>query len=239
MGSALLKGLVSGDVEFLLHNPTRQKAEALSQSLPRAKVWAGEDFDVIVLGFKPQKLSEAQAEITRILKSDTLVLSLLAGVKLSKLQELFGARVIRLMPNLAIAEQRGVCLWSSPLSGSENTHWQQRLNQLGFAPAVSEMELDLYTLHAGCAPAYMYFLIQEMKDLASRAGGDPQLAAKILTLSLQGALQKLTGDEDFKSLITQVASKGGVTEATLKHWQESGTLGQGLEAGLSRIKQLS
>ncbi|MCE3013438.1 MAG: NAD(P)-binding domain-containing protein [Proteobacteria bacterium] len=239
MSSALALGLNSQGFEFLLYNPTRAKAEGLKRRLKNAELWQGQSFDVVVLGFKPQKLSEVMEELTRILKPETLVLSLLAGVKLEKLQRHFGSRVIRLMPNLAIAEGRGVCLWSSPLDKKDNAFWQVSLNALGFAPSVSEPELDLYTLHAGCSPAYMYFLIHEMKELAQRAGGDPALAAKILTLSLQGALGQLTGEEDFKALITQVASKGGVTEATLSHWQESGALSQGLEAGLKRIQQLS
>ena len=239
MSSALALGLNSQDLVFLLHNPTRTKAESLGMRLKNAELWQGQQFDVVVLGFKPQKLSEAMDELTPIISPQTLVISLLAGVKLEKLQRFFGPRVIRLMPNLAIAEGRGVCLWSSPLDKKENAFWQQTLNTLGFAPLVSEPELDLYTLHAGCSPAYMYFLIQEMKELAQRAGGDPELAAKILTLSLQGALGQLTGEEDFKGLITQVASKGGVTEATLSHWQQSGALSQGLEAGLKRIQQLS
>lgn len=239
MSSALAQGLDSQGFEFLLYNPTRAKAEGLARRLKNAELWQGQSFDVVVLGFKPQKLSEAMEELTSLIKPETLVLSLLAGVKLEKLQRHFGPRVIRLMPNLAIAQGSGVCLWSSPLDKKDNSFWQKSLNALGFAPSVSEPELDLYTLHAGCSPAYMYFLIHEMKELAQRAGGDPALAAKILTLSLQGVLGQLTGEEDFKALISQVASKGGVTEATLSHWQESGAISQGLEAGLKRIQQLS
>ena len=104
MSSALALGLNSQGFEFLLHNPTRAKAQGLSARLKNAELWKGQKFDVVVLGFKPQKLSEAMEELTRILKPETLVISLLAGVKLEKLQSLLGPRVIRLMPNLAIAE---------------------------------------------------------------------------------------------------------------------------------------
>ncbi len=239
MSSALALGLGSQGHEFFLYNPTLSKAQSLKGQLKKAQLWQGQDFEAVVLGFKPQKLTEAMSDLSAIVTPQTLIISLLAGVKLEKLQTLFHSRVLRLMPNLAIAENKGVCLWSSLLEAQENRFWQTTLNSLGFAPQVEERELDLYTLHAGCSPAYLYFLIQEMKDLAQQSGGDPALAAKILTLSLQGALDKLKGDEDFQGLITQVASKGGVTEATLKHWNESGAIASGLKAGLERIQQLS
>ncbi len=239
MSSALALGLEGQEVEFSLFNPTITKAQALSSKLSKAAIWNGEKFDAIVLGFKPQKLSEAVVALKPLLKPDTLIISLLAGVKIQKLQSLLGTMVLRLMPNLAIAEGKGVCLWSSSLSANENVLWQKNFNALGFAPLISEIELDLYTLHAGCSPAYMYFLIQEMKDFAAQSGGDSKLAAKILIRSLQGALNQLSGEEDFNSLITQVASKGGVTEATLKSWKESGAIDSGLKAGLDRIQQLS
>lgn len=238
MSSALALGLINSGLEFICYNPTNSKALDLAQKL-KGVVWSGQDFEAVVLGFKPQKLSEAESELKKIIKPSTLVISLLAGVKISHLKTAFDAQVVRLMPNLLIAQGSGVCLWSSTLSEGSNTFWQQKLNLLGFAPFMSEKEIDLYTLHAGCSPAFLFFLIQEMKNIAQENRGDSSLAAQILVHSLKGTIASLSGSEDFEAMMSKVASKGGVTEATLKSWKESSAIAVGLRKGLQRISELS
>ena len=238
MSSSWALGLQESGLEFICYNPTPSKAQELAQKL-KGVVWSGQDFDAVVLGFKPQKLAEAEDELKKIIKPDTLVISLLAGVKMSRLKTAFNAPVIRLMPNLLIAKGSGVCLWSSTLSSDANAQWQQNFNRLGFAPYMSEKEIDLYTLHAGCSPAFLFFLIQEMKNIAQENGGDSTLAAQILVQSLKGTIQDLEGVEDFEAMMNKVASKGGVTEATLKSWKDSSAFAVGLRKGLQRISELS
>lgn len=238
MSSSWALGLKDSGLVFICYNPTPSKAVELAQKL-KGTVWSGQDFDAVVLGFKPQKLSEAENELKKIIKPDTLVISLLAGVKMTRLKSNFSSSVVRLMPNLLISTGSGVCLWSSTLGKEQNEFWQQKLNLLGFAPFMSEKEIDLYTLHAGCSPAFLFFLIQEMKTIAQENGGDSTLAAQILVQSLKGTIDGLKGDEDFEAMMNKVASKGGVTEATLKSWKDSSSFALGLRKGLQKISELS
>lgn len=243
MARAMAVGLKSSDpqIEFLCWNPTLSKAQELARELD-GQVWqAGDKFDAAMLGFKPQKLTEGLTLLRPHLAENTILISLLAGTQIKKfLLTTPCQRVVRLMPNLAVASGHGVVLWGHHgLESEEVSKWQLRLNGLGLAPLMSEEHIDLYTLHSGCAPAYLYQWIYDAGEFAADNGGDAQLARKILIEALKGSLAKLDANEDMNQKIAQVASKGGVTEAVLKTWKKvcGDYIAQGLTAGLAKMKE--
>ena len=245
MSEAMASGLKqsSSTFEYLTYNPSIEKAISLAKKLSGKIYQPGDQFDVVMLGFKPQKLKEASETLRPLLEKcaqPPLILSLLAAVQLSQLQKhLQQERILRLMPNLLVSKGEGVVLWSGELALEEKDFWQQTLSNLGLAPHVSEKDLDLYTLVAGCSPAYLYYWAQKMVEFMVEQGGDSQLAQAILKQAWMGAAQNLS--HDLSLLIKQVASKGGVTEASLEFWQQShpNYIGLGLQEGLAKIKQLS
>ncbi len=243
MARAMALGLKSSDsqIEFLCWNPTMSKAQELSRELA-GRVWkSGDEFEAVILGFKPQKLSEGLTLLKSHLKAETLLISLLAATQMKKFLTVTPChQIIRLMPNLGVATGDGVVLWGQQgLTPKDVSAWQQRLNGLGLAPLMSEEHIDLYTLYSGCAPAYLFQWIHDAGEFAAINGGDAELARKILIEAFKGTLARLDGDEDMKDNIAQVASKGGVTEAVLSGWKTTSPeyIKIGFAAGLEKMKE--
>jgi pyrroline-5-carboxylate reductase len=190
----------------------------------------------VILGFKPQKLAEAAPALAQ-LAAGTTVISLLAAVDVARLQTFFPtASVIRVMPNLAVAQGQGVVLWHG-----NSEAWSKYFQSLGLAPQVSEQSMDVYTLHAGCSPAFLFAWIDEAAKFAVKNGAEADLARKILIRAWQGALAGLENDSaNLTEKITAVASRGGVTRAALDGFAQCAPdyIEQGFAAGLKRIQEL-
>ena len=71
---------------------------------------AGRPPQLVVLGFKPQKLDEVAPELRKFLSAKTVLVSMLAGLEAASLRERFPgvAAVVRAIPNLPVAIRRGV-----------------------------------------------------------------------------------------------------------------------------------
>src|SRR5687768_17130501 len=69
-----------------------------------------------VLGFKPQMLRRIAPELASRLSSETVLVSMLAGVEAATLRSLFPAvqSGVRIMPNLPVGNRRGVTALFSP-----------------------------------------------------------------------------------------------------------------------------
>ncbi len=241
MASAFVQGLARShkELEFICWNPSPAKARSLALSVSGSVLSDGAVLpavDAVVLGFKPQKLAEAAPALSQ-LAVGTTVISLLAAVDVSRLQTFFPtASLIRVMPNLAVARGQGVVLWH----GTSHI-WAKYFQSLGLAPQVSEQLMDVYTLHAGCSPAFLFAWIDEAATFAVKNGGEAELARKILIKAWQGALVGLENDsESMAEKITAVASKGGVTRAALDGFAQCAPdyIEQGFAAGLKRIQEL-
>ena len=247
MASAFAKGLARGAAPLQFHcwNPSAPKAQALARELGGVVVSDHTQLppvDVVVLGFKPQKLAEGARQLQG-LAQDTLVISLLAAVPLEGLGRHFGERpLLRVMPNLAVANGDGVVLWQGQgLSPAELVRWQQVLSNMGLAPQLTEELIDLYTLHAGCSPAFLYQWIEDASRFAGEQGGDPALARQILIRAWQGALRGLESEGlSMEEKVSAVASKGGVTRAALDGFLAAAPdyIQRGFAAGLKRLKEL-
>lgn len=241
MASAFVQGLARShkDMVFICWNPSTEKAKSLAAAVKGSVLHDPQTLpvvDAVILGFKPQKLADAAPALAK-LPQGTTVISLLAAVNLARLKSFFPeAKLVRVMPNLAVASGQGVVLWngSSPI-------WGQYFQTLGLAPEVTEELMDVYTLHAGCSPAFLFSWIDDAAQFAVNNGGDAKLARQILIKAWQGALAGLENDPaTMEEKITAVASKGGVTRAALDGFAARAPdyIAQGFGAGLKRINEL-
>ena len=112
MGGALASAAArSGEVEVLLANRTKAKAEALAERIG-AVVSSNEiiarEADHIFLGVKPQMMAgmlEGIAHALKARRSEPLLISMAAGLTIQRIRELAGGDypVIRIMPNMPAA----------------------------------------------------------------------------------------------------------------------------------------
>lgn len=197
---------------------------------------------LVLLGFKPQQLADVGPGVAGALASDATVISLLAGVVLADLGAMFVDQdCVRVMPNMPLREGEGVVL----LAGTHVAEVDALMAGLGYNQWLEdEAAFDLYSALSGCGPAYLYRVIDAMAGAATRLGLPQDEALAITKAMVRGAAgsalrSPLTPGE----LVTQVASKGGMTQAGLDVLDSDGKLAaiftETLRAARDRGKELA
>jgi len=173
-----------------------------------------------VLGFKPQMLRAIASDLAPRLSSATVLVSMLAGVEAETLRGLFPQvqSVVRIMPNLPVAERRGVTgLFSQDAEPDLRRRMQALFGLLGLAVWTErEAELGAIGSVAGAGPAYVARFIAALARAGVARGLEPDLAARIALETVLGtALMAEARGETMANVARRVASPNGTTEAGL------------------------
>ena len=185
MGGALASAAArSGEVEVLLANRTKAKAETLAERIG-AVVSSNEiiarEADHIFLGVKPQMIVDVLKGIAPALKerkSAPVLISMVTGLDIARIQELAGGDypVIRIMPNMPAAVGEGVIFYAC--SGNCGKAQQEAfLRYMAPAGKLFPLAEELHAAGsavAGCGPAFAAIFLESMADGGVACGvGDP------------------------------------------------------------------
>jgi pyrroline-5-carboxylate reductase len=229
MGRALLDGWLAAGVltpaEVTVLDPLATPPEGI------AVVREPPDgpFDLVVVAIKPQQFDELAPTLAR-LTGGALVLSILAGSTCGQLgAALPGARVARIMANLAAAFGRSpVALFAG--SGVLTASDRALLDKLGHALGGLEWLEDEDRFHAfialcGSGPGFVYRLLEAFAKGGVGLGFAPEASAAITLAMFQGAVELAArSGEDFAKLAARVASPGGTTRAGLDQLDRDGAV---------------
>ena len=173
---------------------------------------------LVLLAVKPQIWRTAAEVIAPHLATDAAIVSVIAGVAASDLEEAFVDRPIaRVMPSLAASIGQGSAAVWSPDSA---LRWDVSVlfSALGVVTSLDEeVQMHAATAAGGSAPAYFYAFIEALESAAVDAGLAEKDAASLVRATIAGAavLMRESGDEP-AALRRRVTSPGGTTEAALK-----------------------
>ena len=181
---------------------------------------AGRPPELVVLGFKPQKLDEIAPQLRTFLTSKTVLVSILAGVQEKSLRERFPgvASIVRAMPNLPVAVRRGViALYSADADEGTRQQLSNIFAPLGYAPWVSdEAKFGAVGSVAGAGPAYVARFIAALAKAGEKEGLSRELAQTLALETVLGtAWMAASSGEAMESVARRVASPKGTTEAGL------------------------
>lgn len=205
------------------------------------------EVDLIILSVKPQDFPAAAAEIKKYMQPNQLVLSIMAGIPIVKIQESIShPLIIRAMPNTPALLGMGMTAFAAaPEVGlSDIRKVENLINSTGRAVFLEQEDLlDAVTAASGSGPAYFFYLVKQMIDAGVAMGFDPAMSALLVKQTMLGSYHLMqTSDKSLDELIQAVASKGGTTEAALKTFMEQG-VGEGLQKGIfaaqKRAKELA
>jgi pyrroline-5-carboxylate reductase len=176
--------------------------------------------DAVIVAFKPQHLADADPRFAE-LTAGKLVISILAGKKLSSLSKAFPRcrNLVRTMPNTPGQIGAGITAWCSrePLTGADLALVETILGALGKVVAVAESQMDAITAVSGSGPAYVFEFAGALRDAAVAAGLTPEVAHKLAVETVFGAAQLLAQKNvEPEVLRNQVTSPNGTTYAGLQ-----------------------
>lgn len=199
--------------------------------------------DVIVLAVKPQLFAEAAATFAGAACAGKLFISIMAGVTSSKIDEGLqaDARVVRVMPNTPALVGCGAAGYAPSSTATEAdlklTH--DILSAVGVAVEVKENELDAVTAVSGSAPAYVFYLLENMIKTAVEMGLSPETARTLALATVAGSAKLMEeSGEEADELRAKVTSKGGTTFAATTTFDKYG-VDDGIVAGMVACRDRS
>ena len=173
-----------------------------------------------VVALKPQAFREAGPSLKPYLDAATLVVSIMAGITISSLNEVLGGHVVRAMPNTPAAIGRGitVAVAAKGVSAAQRDTADGLLRATGPVEWVTDESLmDAVTAVSGSGPAYVFLLAEELARAGVAAGLPEALAMKLARETVSGSGELLhRSDLAAATLRQNVTSPGGTTAAALE-----------------------
>ncbi|MEK6262875.1 MAG: pyrroline-5-carboxylate reductase [Planctomycetota bacterium] len=202
--------------------------------------------DVVFLAVKPQHMSGVLSDLRPAVTPQHLIVSIAAGVSLTKLTEGLSAtaRLIRVMPNTPCLVGSGASAFARGAAASTQDGELVRslLSTVGLALEVPEKLLDAVTGLSGSGPAYVYQIIEALSDGGVRVGLPRDVATQLAAQTVLGAAQMvLTTGQHPASLKDAVTSPGGTTIAGLHALEQGGLRGilmDAVQAATERSQEL-
>lgn len=181
--------------------------------------------DTLLIGVKPQSLSEIAPAAARLVDGRTTILSILAGVERQALAALFpdARRIVRVMPNLPVRFGKGVVAVQAEHGPFADI--DALMAPLGLVEWIGEEDFALVTALSGSGPAFIYRFIDALAEGATQLGLEPGLARRMAVATAEGAaIAAAQSEEPPAVLADRVASKGGSTRMGLDVLDAEGAL---------------
>lgn len=228
MAGALIRGLIgTGTVpasRIIAADPDQARLGSLRDELgirvTGDNAEAVQDASVVVLATKPQVFEQVLPGLAAAVAPDALVISIAAGISSARIERAFaaGARVVRSMPNTPALVGAGA---TAIAAGSHATDADLDLAEtlfrsVGIAVRVPEEQIDAVTGLSGSGPAYVFALIEALRDAGAQEGLPEDTALRLASQTVFGAARLLLDEREAPEVLRdRVTSPGGTTRAGL------------------------
>jgi pyrroline-5-carboxylate reductase len=241
MGGALVRGLSrTGNHTVIACDVDPNALETVSEhcSKTTTSINVATEPDVVFVAVKPDLVGDLVTELD--LSPNQTLISIAAGVSTTTLRTKTDATVIRLMPNLA-AESGSM---AAAVAGAEiSDDIRSLLDDVGIFVKIDEEQMDIATAVNGSGPAFVFYLLDAMKQAGMNSGLSPQDAKILAAQTFKGAAETvLRSDETVTDLIDAVCSPKGTTiEGMEVLWNSSveETITKTVAAAEERSKELA
>lgn len=202
---------------------------------------------ILILGVRPNQADFVLRDLAALkIDESKMVVSLLAGIQLAYYQKYLGTQnqLLRVMPNIASAVAEGMSVFSyGPQPSLEFKSITNLLfSCMGEVIEVPEEMMDISCGIAGSGPGFVFRLIEAMARVGEKQGLNYSKALKMAAQTFLGAAKLIVKGAQPETLLQQIATPNGTTEAGLKminalrideHFQTV------VEASAKRSKELS
>ncbi|MBM0107607.1 pyrroline-5-carboxylate reductase [Steroidobacter sp. S1-65] len=255
MGRSLIGGLIAKGTDparIVVADPYAPTLQSLQADYQVQTVSNNADAvrnaDVVLLAVKPQTLRDVVTSLQeQILGTRPLLISIAAGILAADIQRWAGGvQVVRCMPNRPALQGCGVtALYANEqVTEANRSISEQILGAVGATLWVErEADMDTVTAISGSGPAYFFLLIEMLEAAGESMGLSAAVARKLAIETAYGSgFMARESSDSPATLRQQVTSKGGTTEAALKHLEASNVraiFSQAVAAAAQRSAQLA
>ena len=229
MGGALAQAALSAvpadRIAVICHTPEHTRAAAARLGCPagdsNAALAATSRF--LFLGVKPGMIGELAAEISSSVSPGTVLVSMLAGVSLSRLEE----------PNTPCAIGQGVilCAPNAHVAAEDTAEFRTLMAGAGLIDELPEKLIDAAGTLTGCGPAFAYLFAEALADGGVACGLPRAKAQTYAAAMLRGsAAMVLETGKHPGELKDAVCSPGGTTIEGVAALERNGFRSAAIEA---------
>lgn len=172
--------------------------------------------DMLILAVKPDLHKMVIEEISDVIKSDTVVITIAAGISLDFLESAFGKTIkaVRVMPNTPslVGEGMSAICANESVNDNELQNVISLFESFGKAEVLPEKLMDAVPAVSGSSPAYVYMFIEALADGAVQQGIARSQAYTMAAQAVLGAAKMVleTGKHPGE-LKDNVCTPGGAT----------------------------
>ncbi|MGY6528504.1 MAG: pyrroline-5-carboxylate reductase [Cyanobacterium sp.] len=204
--------------------------------------------EVLLLAIKPQIFSLVGKELdgANSAKAPRLVLSILAGTSLEKLESVFThSGVIRVMPNTPALVGKGMSAIApnDKVSKDDLTIALSIFNAIGEVIEVPEYQMDAVTGLSGSGPAFVAVMIEALSDGGVAVGLPRAIASQLALQTVLGTAELIKTKQLHPAILKdQVTSPGGTTIAGVSQLEKNGfrhALIEAVKAAKERSQELN
>ena len=234
MGEALASGLLRAGVvspgEIVAAARRADRAQQLRETygfdvLPASQ--AAARAQTLVIAVKPQDMEALLAEISPVVTSSQLVISVAAGITTAFIGRRLGpdVPVVRVMSNTPVLVDEAMSVISPGPHATEEhlRRAEELLRPVGKVLRIPESQQDAATALSGSGPAYVYFLVEAMVDAGILLGMPRQTALEMVKQAVYGAATMLRDSGEHPVLLREaVTSPGGTTINAIRELERHG-----------------
>ena len=203
------------------------------------------DCEVKLLSVKPQQLREI-SELNNDKKNENLLISILAGVSLSKLSKKFpNHRCVRAVTNIPITVGKGLTgiAWGSEISETEKEFVKKVFENSSNIYEFPEEYLDIFLALTSSGPAIIALIIEALSDGGLNGGLQKKLSEELVMEMIIGTISLIKENNLTTSeLKNMVTSPGGTTISALRVLEKKSirsALIESIVAASNRSKEFS
>jgi pyrroline-5-carboxylate reductase len=254
MGEAMVQGLLSKRLlngkSITVAEPREERRKELEEkhriNVTANNSDAAQASKIVVLSVKPQDLDTVLAGLKGALKPEQMVMSIVAGARISAISRGLGHNaIVRIMPNTPAQIGEGISVWTATpnVTGDQLKQARTVLQALGKEIYMNdERFLDMATAVSGTGPTYVFLVMEAMIDAAVHLGFPRHVAYELVTETMRGSIMyALKSGKHPAELRNMVTSPGGTSAAALYQLEKGSlrtVLSKAIWAAYERSKSL-
>lgn len=189
--------------------------------------FVAKEANILFLAVKPTIHSSIIEEIKPFIQSDTIIITIAAGISLQFLEDSFGREIktIRSMPNTPslVGEGMSAISVNQYITEEELQEVVQLFSCFGKVEVIEENLMDSIPAISGSSPAYVYMFIEALADGGVKSGLSREQSYKLAAQAVLGAAKMVleTGKHPGE-LKDDVCTPGGATIEAVAELEKNG-----------------
>ena len=166
--------------------------------------------DVVIVAVKPQKMEAVLEELSTVITSDQLVISVAASISTSYIEQRLKASipVIRAMPNTPSVMNAGMTALCGGVYATDKHHEMAKevFECVGEAVFLDEALMDGVTALSASGPAYLYVVIESLAEAGVKLGIPRDTSTFLAAQTMYGAAKMVLESKAHPALLKDMVT---------------------------------